>query len=224
MEYFKKFLGFLLLASVVWLLWVLGLQLGMSSVALVLLALLHFGFGFWILGSTMISVKSQKTRRAGRIIFILASAVALSLMVKSLNFQKGEKVFFQNENPGEESGWINYSPLALEQSKKEGRIIVLDFTAAWCLTCQVNERVAFENPQVRKKFKELNAVLMKADWTNRNSEVTDLLASFGKNSIPFYVVYPQDPRKEPIILPELITARIVLNALEEALFPFPVTK
>ena len=100
----------------------------------------------------------------------------------------------------------------------------MDFTAAWCLTCQVNERVAFENPQVRKKFKELNAVLMKADWTNRNSEITDLLASFGKNSIPFYVVYPQNPRKTPIILPELITPGIVLKALEEAHSPSPVKK
>jgi DsbC/DsbD-like thiol-disulfide interchange protein/cytochrome c biogenesis protein CcdA len=152
---FKKFLGVLLLATVVWLLWVLGTQVGFLKDG----------------------PASQETSSAKIV-------------------------------------WQNYSPELIEQLRAENKIVFLDFTARWCLTCQVNERIALDNAKVVEKFKELGVVAVKADWTSYDETITRALAAFGKNSIPLYVLYPKD-QKEPVILPEIITPGTVLEALKK---------
>ena len=89
----------------------------------------------------------------------------------------------------------------------------MDFTAAWCISCQVNERVVLATPRVVGAFRERDVALVKADWTRRDPEITRALASFGRSGVPLYVLYPPDPAGEPELLPAVLTHGIVLEAL-----------
>ncbi len=100
----------------------------------------------------------------------------------------------------------------------------VDFTAAWCISCQVNERVALETARVRSAFHGYDVALLKADWTRRDPEITRALAEFGRVGVPLYVLYPPDPAAEPRVLPELLTPTIVLEALRDELGPEPPTR
>jgi thiol:disulfide interchange protein DsbD len=91
--------------------------------------------------------------------------------------------------------------------------VFIDFTARWCLSCQVHDRVAFSNDRVRQRFSELGIVALKADWTTRDATITAALASYGRNSVPVYVLYGSNPAEEPVFLPEVLTPGIVLDAL-----------
>jgi thiol:disulfide interchange protein len=91
--------------------------------------------------------------------------------------------------------------------------VFVDFTAAWCVTCQVNKRVALNGERVQQRFVKDEVVLMRADWTNRDARITRALAEFGRNGVPLYVLY--DQRGQPTVLPELLTEGTVLAALDK---------
>jgi len=110
--------------------------------------------------------------------------------------------------------WQPYSDELLNQLLAEGKPVFIDFTASWCLSCQVNEKVAFSSEEVQKKFKELGIVALKADWTRRDPEITRTLSRFGRQSVPLYLLYSGKPGEKPKILPEVLTPGIVLDALE----------
>jgi thiol:disulfide interchange protein DsbD len=93
--------------------------------------------------------------------------------------------------------------------------VFVDFGAAWCLTCQVNERVALSAAAVLAKFEEKNVAALKADWTSRDPAITAALARLGRSGVPTYVVYPKDVSAPPRLLPEVLTPTLVLDALNE---------
>jgi thiol:disulfide interchange protein DsbD len=109
--------------------------------------------------------------------------------------------------------WEPWSAAAVEEQRIAGRPVFVDFTAAWCISCQVNERVVLETPSVRRAFAERHVALLKADWTRRDPAITDALASFGRSGVPLYVYYPADSAAQPVVLPALLTPAIVLNIL-----------
>lgn len=109
--------------------------------------------------------------------------------------------------------WFDYSPELMEKLAREGKTVFLDFTAKWCINCQVNERVALHNKEVARKFRELGVVAVKADWTRFDARITRALAELGKNSIPVYVIYYGENHQNMKILPEIITPATVLEAL-----------
>ncbi len=109
--------------------------------------------------------------------------------------------------------WQEFSSSKLQTLRSGTQPIFIDFTAAWCLTCQVNDRTVFNQESVIKRFQELSIVPLKADWTNYDQDITNALKAYGRNSIPLYIYYPK-PNGEPIILPELITAAIITERLE----------
>jgi thiol:disulfide interchange protein DsbD len=112
--------------------------------------------------------------------------------------------------------WRPYSASALEALRDSGRVVLVDFTADWCLTCKVNERVAFSADTVRAALRAHDVALVRADWTTRDPSVTRALAAFGRNSVPFVVLYGRDRAAAPAVLPTLLTPGIVTRALDAA--------
>jgi thiol:disulfide interchange protein DsbD len=188
----KQVLGFVLMGCVLWLLSVLGEQSGTSAVIRALSALLVLALAFWSWG--------RGRRLIGSILLLAALFVGIN-------------------GPGSGAGkgsiaWRDYDPQAVADAQARGQAVFLDFTAAWCLTCQVNDRMVLSAPSVMAAFKERKVEAFKADWTNRNAVVTQGLAQFGRHSVPLYVYYAPG-RREARILPELLTPAIVVKALDE---------
>jgi len=104
---------------------------------------------------------------------------------------------------------------SLDQAVASGRPVFVDFTADWCITCKTNERFAIDTPQVRDAFAKLKVVLLKADWTNGDPEITDILRQHGRAGVPMYLVYPGGSR-EPVLLSEVISSQTILDALNKS--------
>ena len=111
--------------------------------------------------------------------------------------------------------WSPYSQQALDQARAAGTPVFIDFTAAWCLSCQVNERAVLKSADVQKQFSRGDVTLLRADWTQYDAEITRELASLNRSGVPTYVIYPAKPGATPDVLPELLTKDLVLHALEK---------
>lgn len=214
MESLKQFMGFLLAATVVWLLWVLGIQLGVSLIIVVLFTLLFIAIGAWIYGRWGIISMPKKTRV--RAYFFAALFIVSSTSVALQSIDKYGTIPGSPVKSNEDGiQWQVFSEELLNDLRHQGRPVFVDFTAAWCLTCQVNEQVAFSDPEVIKKFKESNIAALKADWTSKDESITKALAKFGRNSVPLYVLYNGEKDAKAKLLPEIITPDILMNALKD---------
>lgn len=205
MVIFKQLMAFPLLLTAWWLVSVLALQTSLTALFQVLLALILFSMGLWIYG---LKVRSRYTRLALAALFVL---VPIGWSLTSVH---GVPVGNLTEGKKESDGWLAYSNAALEQARASGNPVFIDFTAAWCITCIVNERVALNTEVVRARFAEKKVVLFKADWTNQDKEISQKLESFGRNGVPLYVLYPPGPKSEARILPQILTPETVLTALD----------
>jgi thiol:disulfide interchange protein DsbD len=105
---------------------------------------------------------------------------------------------------------------ALEAALKSGRTVFVDFTADWCINCKVNEKLVLDSASVQAALKNGDVYFLKADWTNGDADITALLKQFGRGGVPAYVIYPTKDAANPVVLPELLTQQIVLDALEKA--------
>ncbi len=204
METLKQALGFPMLASVLWLSWVLLRQTDIEMV-----------FRLWgTLGITAFVLWGYQKGQSlfhGRYSLFKAGAVFTLIVILILYVTQA---FFKENKQKEVLMWVPYTPIVFEQFRDEGRPLFLDFTADWCLTCQVNERLVFQSESVMKAFQEKGIVAMKVDWTKKDEDITRLLAGFGRNGVPFYLYYPVGS-KEPVILPEILTPSIIKRYIGE---------
>jgi thiol:disulfide interchange protein/DsbC/DsbD-like thiol-disulfide interchange protein len=217
----RQALAFPLLATVVWLAWVLGRQAGIDAVTALLAALTLLSLGLWALGRFGTLVASVGRRRAAQGIALVTGAGALALVMAGARLAppRGAVSADATSPPSQGGGalpWRPYSAAALEALRDSGRVVLLDFTADWCLTCKVNERVAFGSDAVRASLRAHDVALLRADWTTRDPSVTRALAAFRRNSVPFVVLYGRDRAAAPAILPTLLTPGIVTRALDAA--------
>jgi thiol:disulfide interchange protein/DsbC/DsbD-like thiol-disulfide interchange protein len=212
METFKQVLAFPMFAVAIWLVWVFGLQTGMGGAAHLLFGLLLLAFAGWLIGRWPAIAVSTRTRWATRALAIGAVVVALAAGAAATS---GETPLPAGGGEAAAVEWEPWSAAAVQEHRNAGRPVFVDFTAAWCISCQVNERVALETPSVRRAFAERDVALLKADWTRRDPAITGALASFGRSGVPLYVYYPADPAAQPVVLPALLTPTIVLATLEK---------
>ncbi|MFC2084525.1 protein-disulfide reductase DsbD family protein [Bacteroidota bacterium] len=212
METLKQVMGFLLIATIIWLAWVLGIQAGEEEIVGLLIALLLSSLGAWIYG------KWGGIAIGGRVRLIAVMVSALFILGGAFlghSVIDGSTKSFEQfgKNSSSALNWEKFSPERFEDLKRSGKPFFVDFTAAWCLSCQVNEKVALNRTEVIEKFNKLGVIPLKADWTSRDPNITKALAEFGRNSVPLYVLYNGKSR-DPEILPEILTPGIVINALE----------
>jgi thiol:disulfide interchange protein DsbD len=222
METAKQFMGFLMMATLIWLLYILGKQLGMEAVIWTTAFLLTVGLACWIVGRF---ATLTVTRAKYITTWIVAGTVVMAgywwFMETVLDVRSviaGTSPAIQTEGRTESQGikWKPFSLDGLEASLRENKTVFIDFTADWCLTCKVNEKAVMSDEEVADKFRSAGIVAIRADWTNRNPEITRLLARFGRSGVPLYVLFPAGKPTKPIVLPEVITKSIVIDAIERA--------
>lgn len=204
---FKQAMAFPMFGTVVWLLWVLAQQIGADGLGLTLAALVLLGLAAWALGL------SQQGARGAR--WLAAGAAALGLYAVALATQAPTAPRARagaSADLVQEDAWQPWSQAAMQRALTAGRPVFVDFTAAWCITCQANKRLVLTSDSVLRAFAEKGVVPMRADWTNRDEEITRELARFQRNGVPLYVLYRPDGSTQ--VLPELLTRSVVLQALQ----------
>jgi thiol:disulfide interchange protein len=111
--------------------------------------------------------------------------------------------------------WQPFSPQQLAADRAQGKTVFVDFSAAWCLSCQVNERVVLDQPDVEEAFRKQGVITMRADWTNHDDTITEALRQLGRSGVPTYALYSGNADNAPTLLPEVLTRGIVLDALKQ---------
>ena len=202
LETFKQALAFPIYATVVWLAWVLLVQVGVDGIVWFGGALVLVGFGTWLLGRLRNGIGRTAALAA------IIAAVVLANPPASTASDDGARP----NSAGSAAVWDAYSKTRIAELNAAGKPVFVDFTAAWCVTCQVNKKVVLETQTVRDAFAAKNLNLMRADWTRRDAAITAALAEFGRSGVPVYALYA--PGKAPVLLPEILTERIVLDALK----------
>jgi thiol:disulfide interchange protein DsbD len=217
METLKQLFAFPMFATAIWLVWVFGQQTGNGGVALLLFGMLLLGLAAWIVHRWSLPQLSRMASIAARtaVVAMVGGAVAAGLVGARSSAPPSPAASANVAGSGADTAsasWTPYSAETVASLREDGRPVFVDFTAAWCLTCQVNERSVLNTETVQDAFAKRNVALVKADWTNRDAEITKALASHGRSGVPVYVLYPGDG-SEPTLLPEVLTQDIVLDAL-----------
>ena len=198
METLKQLTAVPLFATVIWLVWVYGRLFssdtgdGADHIVRLLFAFLVLATAGWTLAKWPAKWGSG----------LAATALCVAALAIPLSASKQEK-----------TTWAPYSQAALDEARKAGHPVFIDFTAAWCLSCQVNERVVLKSSDVEAKLAGKHFVLLKADWTQYDPEITKQLASINRSGVPTYVIYPGSANSQADVLPELLTKGLVLDAI-----------
>ena len=207
MERMKQLLAFPLYGTVAWLAWVLGAQVDNDAVMRLLATLVVLAFALW----------AWRAYRGGgsRAWSVLAAAGLAAAIVVGWPLVNGARdadaAIARTAGPSAEGAWQPYSTSKLAELSTAGRPVFVDFTAAWCVTCQVNKRLVLNSADVRQAFAARDVALVRADWTRRDPTITAALGALGRNGVPVYVLYR--PGKDPLLLPEVLQKSTVVDAL-----------
>ena len=200
----RQFLAFPMYATALWLAWVLSIEAGPDGVLVLLPAALALAFALWALGA------AQQSVGRGRILGLIAFALGLVTMAYLLPMTDTGKRANTQQVGGLPSQ--SYSAATLASLRAGGRPVFVNATAAWCITCLVNERVTLSQQGVKDIFAKQNVAYLVADWTNRDAEVTALLAAYGRDGVPLYLYFP--PHKEAVVLPQILTEDAIRSVAE----------
>ena len=200
METFKQFMAFPMWASALWLLWVLSGQVDSDTVILVLIGGLALSLSLWLLEKNTTEIKLVKWILRGTAIVL----IGFSIYIIPTSYSTKEEIFTKDEI---------YSEQRLRELRKSNQIVFLNFTADWCITCKVNERVALKTQKVQKILKRESINYLEADWTRKDEMIASKLEEFGRSGVPLYLLYPS--KGKPIILPEILTEDILIKYLLE---------
>ncbi len=208
---FKELLAFPMFASAIWLIWVLGLQTGMNGVLIVLSGILCLGFGIWLARQFRAGPRPWLGSGAAAVL-VLGALALLGELPRPVDVTGepalGAKTLSEPGGPVA----TGYTETALAEARRDGPVFV-NFTAAWCITCKVNELAALRSDRIRKAFEDRGIRYLKGDWTKEDPVITRALARHGRSGVPLYLLYSGGDA-EPAVLPQILTEDVVLEALE----------
>lgn len=211
MDVLKRGLAFPMLGAFAWLVWVLAQQAGTTALAVMLASAVVVSFAAWLYGI------AQRRRYLGHSYKVLLAitvaffVVAIVPLPRAINAGSTAPVTAVADNAAP----VKWSPQNVEALRGHGKAIFVNFTASWCITCQVNDRTSLSTQAVKEAMARTGAVYMVADSTKFNADIDDAMNTFGQGGLPLYVVYPADG-SAPHVLPQVLTPSIVVNALNQA--------
>lgn len=210
---FKQLMGFLMMATVVWLVWVFGAQTDNMATFVLLTGLLVLAIGGWIFGRW----GAPTRRRLTRTVAIALSALLFFVGGGAVIMTAKQHRDFSTPTEGgthlvAEHGWEVYNPERVAELRAQGVPVFVDFTAKWCLICQANKAI-LHSANLTQAFKDKGVVTMIADWTKKDPVITEQLEKLGRTGVPVYVLYPGDLQGKPLILPQTLSAKVVTDYL-----------
>ncbi|NDK37837.1 cytochrome C biogenesis protein [Pseudoxanthomonas gei] len=204
METLKHFLAFPMYMTAVWLLWVLGKQRGVDAIGLALVGLVLLALGLWWYQRLRLQV--APARRGLAVLLLVGSLVPLA-WVHALPRETASR--------STRADVVPYSAATLAALRAQGRVVFVDMTADWCVTCKANEKAVLDRDEFRASMRQADAVLMQGDWTNVDPAITAFLEAHQAVGVPLYVVFPGDGG-EGEVLPTVLTQDLVSKALARA--------
>jgi len=217
MDVLKKGLAFPMYATAAWLAWVYSQQTGGIPLAALLAASVLVAFAAWLYGLAQARSIAGKRAAVPFVLAALSLAAALALVVAGVRAAPAASAPVVSAAAVAGPGLASepWSPEKVKTLQAQGKVVMVDFTADWCVTCKVNEGTALKGQRLVDAFKASDAVLLRADWTKRDATIAAALAEHGRAGVPLYLVYPKGSGA-PVILPQLLTEGLVIEAVETA--------
>jgi thiol:disulfide interchange protein DsbD len=209
MQHFKTLMAFPMFATVVWLVWVLGVQVGIDGAVALLGLLVALAFVAWALGSPTLGTRARGGFGTVAVLMLVA-ALAWALPALRQDAMAGNTAGGGSAQADE--AWQPWSTDRVAQAQAEGRTVFVDYTAAWCVTCQFNKRTTLAKAEVKDAFAAKNVLLLRADWTRRDPAITEQLTRYGRSGVPVYAVYTPGAAG-PRLLSEILSVDEVLGSI-----------
>jgi len=204
MEILKEATAIPIFATVIWLVWVFAQVAGVNAVVFLLAGFLLAAIAGWALGR-------WPARTSSTVAATLLLMAAPLLPILAARRMGAAPAASSGATAPHNLQWVPYSAEVLAADRAQGKAVFVDFTAAWCLSCQVNERVVLDRADVQAAFRKSGVVLLRADWTRQDDAITEALAQLGRSGVPAYALYVGE--QTPQVLPEVLTPGIVMDAL-----------
>jgi thiol:disulfide interchange protein DsbD len=209
----KQFLAFPIYGTAVWLSFVLAQEAGEIAATAALAGLVLIAFAAWLYEAVRLRENRPRRWVMGLCVLSCMGAVALLYLTDT---DRPSRALEKPEEAG--LGWLPFSTGGIDELQAQGRPVFVDFTADWCITCKLNERVALADRAVRKAFADNGVAALRADWTRQDPGITRMLEANGRAGVPLYLFYPRPgpngDRRRPIILPQILTAETILHEIQ----------
>ena len=220
MEVLKQATAVPIFCTAIWLVWLFTSSTDANALAFLLLAFLLLGVAGWILGRW--PARTMPTAVAA---LVILSAVAVPLYGVHASQPVGHHFIVRGSvtagpvSTTDPKSWQPFTPGVVASYQAQGKPVLVDFTASWCLSCQVNERVVLDRPDVQARLRASDIALIRADWTHHDDDIAQALASLGRSGVPAYAIYPATAGQAPVLLPEVLTSSILFDAVDKVAKP-----
>ncbi len=219
MQKFKVAMGFPMIGTAVWIFEFTAPSYGPGGVLWLGMFLAVVAFAAWIWGELGQRQAGGGRLAAGLSALALLGAAYFFILEGQLHWRtpvgNSTSTSYVKDSP-DGLEWQPWSHAAVEAARKRGSVVLVDFTAKWCPNCRSNKKFAIDIPRVRERVRELKATVFRGDYTDRDPRITEELRKYKRAGVPLVLVFPPDPDRPALVLPELLTPSIVLDALEEA--------
>ncbi|MGC8548653.1 MAG: protein-disulfide reductase DsbD family protein [Acidobacteriaceae bacterium] len=209
MEILKQAFSIPIFGAAIWLTWLYAENAGSAALLALLAAFLLLAIAGWFLGRWPAKIASTITA-----ILVIVAAIALPAYAASALPPPSQSSTQSSSKASGQTNWQPYTPALLQQYLSQGKPVFVDFTADWCLSCQVNQRVVLDRPDVQRRLANSGVQLLKADWTRHDPAITQALARLGRSGIPTYALYSGKSGQPPQLLPAVLTPGILFSALD----------